>query len=232
MNAQPEFAESAPLARVLSALPVEHIEVRNGRKLAVHCRKASDWGKPTAATAIFVHGSAASLVQWEHQLVSFSSAGFSVVAYDALGCGRSAKPQGWSCYSTEELYEDLKAMLALYCGTGKVVLVGHSAGCGHLLRLAAEAAGAVDSTCPTVTPPPKLPTALVLIAPVNAVPSALAIFRLPIFLLEWLRPSLSAGFAERAFHAQTRACQTEEHRALIELSEAMSGANPMHMCKA
>jgi len=220
------------LEKTLTALPVELEEVRPGRTVAVHKRCVAGSRK----TLIFVHGSAASLVQWQQQIEALAATGdTNVVAYDAVGCGRSPKPIGWDLYSTEALYDDLKAVISRHGGAQghAVSLIAHSAGCCHVLRFAAEAAGVTDPDCVSTLPKPAAaPTALVLIAPLIALPSSVAIFRLPVFALELMRPLLSGGFAERALHPKTRAAHTAAHRELLLLSEATSGANPMHMCRA
>jgi len=213
-----------------AAVPVEQIEIRPGRTVALHRRESR---QRSNKTIIFVHGSAASVLQWREQIELFASAGYHVVAYDAVGCGRSPAPVGWEVYSTEALYDDLKAVVARYGSSGSIVLAGHSAGCSHVCRFAAEAAGTPDPNCVSTLPKPATaPAAVVLLAPISSLPGALGIFKLPVFVLELIRPMLSSGFAERAFHARTREASTDAHRDLVQLSVETSGRNAMHMCKA
>ena len=81
-----------PLKEAQTALPTERVEVRPGRVLAVHHRAGRfTHGRPSDV-AIFVHGSCASLVHWRAQIEHLQAAGLAIVAYDFLGCGRSAKP--------------------------------------------------------------------------------------------------------------------------------------------
>ena len=208
-----------------AALPVELVELRPGRSLAVHRS-----GPAGDHVVILVHGSCASMLQWQAQAAHLSGQGFSVVLYDWLGCGRSPKPRGWGLYGMEELYEDLKAVVRAYQAK-HTTLIGHSAGCGLCLRLAAEceAAGGAPST--TL---PRPPSQLVLVAPViGGLPAQLRlIFHLPLFILDYIQPSLSAGFKDLALHAETRKAATPEHEALLSLVDALQSANPMHMCKA
>lgn len=75
-----------------AALPTERVEVRPGRVLAVHHRPSRLIHHRPGDVAIFVHGSCASLVHWRAQIEHMAAAGLAVVAYDFLGCGRSAKP--------------------------------------------------------------------------------------------------------------------------------------------
>jgi hypothetical protein len=51
------------------------------------------------------------------------------------------------------------------------------------------------------------------------------IFKLPLFLLTWIQPWLTAQFAGVAFHDD---CPPE----VISKSAEQSSSNPMHMCQA
>lgn len=51
--------------------------------------------------------------QWERQESFLLDHGANVVVYDALGCGKSAKPLSFAAYSPAELYEDLIAVIKL-----------------------------------------------------------------------------------------------------------------------
>ena len=79
-----------PLKEAQAALPTERVEVRPGRVLAVHHVPGRSVHRRQGDVAIFVHGSCASLVQWRAQIEHMAAAGLEVVAYDFLGCGRSA----------------------------------------------------------------------------------------------------------------------------------------------
>ena len=223
---------SDPHADCCASLPVEVVEIRPGRSVAVHRRGAAS----TSSVVIFVHGSAASMLQWRAQADFFASQGYAVVLYDWLGCGRSPKPVGWSLYAMDELYEDCKAIVRAHQAT-RTVLVAHSAGCTLALRLAAEAEAQAEAEAgggaasPTM---PRPPSAVALIGPlVGGPPLPLRlIFRLPLFVLEYIQPTLSAGFADMALHEKTRAGATEAHRQLLAMSATLSGSNEMHMCKA
>ena len=214
-------------AKAEAALPTELVEVVPGRRVAVHHRS----GRPQSDVVVFVHGSMASMLQWSAQIEHFGSRGWTVVAYDYLGCGRSPKPEVWDEYATSALLDELKGVLAKYAGANpedrgrgrRLVLVGHSAGTSLILRYAAEAAS--SSTV--------LPLAgTVLFAPTLTTSPLVAIFRLPLWLLRLLQPTLSGGFAERALHATTRRGETDHARSVIALANEVSGSNPMHVCKA
>lgn len=217
--------EKAALER---ALPVELVEVRAGRSLAVHLAGAGDH------VVVFVHGSAASLLQWSAQLAEVSQS-CRTVAYDWYGCGRSPKPRDWYAYSAREHFLDLRAVVARYGAStaGRTTLVCHSAGCSMALRLAAE--HVFFTECGAVTPSSPLDS-LVLLSPPASLPSrlspSLGLFYLPTAVLDRLQPTLTASFSALALHPATLEGRTEEHRALCELTTQASNANPMHMCRA
>jgi pimeloyl-ACP methyl ester carboxylesterase len=206
-----------------AALPIETVELSPDRRVALHRRPAA----AGADNIVFVHGSMASMLQWQAQIEHFAAAGFGVAAYDFLGCGRSEAPADWYAYSTPALYADVKAVIALCAAgqTGRLILVGHSAGCALVVRYAAEVAAAPHAGVQPLA-------GMVLCAPLYSVPRSVGLFRLPLFLLEALRPMLSSGFAERALHEITRRGETEAHRQLLALSAEASGGNAMHVCKA
>ena len=86
-----------PLKEAQASLPTERVEVRPGRVLAVHHRAGRVIHGRPGDVVIFVHVSCASLVHWRAQIEHFQAAGFAIVAYDFLGCGRSAKPHEQHC---------------------------------------------------------------------------------------------------------------------------------------
>ena len=221
------------------ALPTERVEIRKGRFLAVHHRPGRS---RDADVAIFVHGSCASLVQWQYQIEHLAKSGTSVVAYDFYGCGRSAKPREWSCYSFGELYDDLVAIVKQYgareSSSGRNLLLAHSMGCSLALRLASEWGatgvnlGALALLSASDVVPPSASGASSAAAPRVLLPAptpppprrAGTIFRLPECLLDRIQPLLSAGFASLALHEDTRAGRTPEHRDLLALSDVSGRA--------
>ena len=165
----------------MTALPVEMVEVRPGRELAVHSRI-----RPEASyTLIFVHGSAASMLQWRDQIDHFSAT-HSVVAFDTYGCGRSPKPESWGAYSFHELAADLAAILIRFaCPGTHLVVVAHSAGCS--LAISAAAAGLANTKGPKVG-------GLCLLGGYVDAPTPHPVFYLPVTVLRLIQPILSSGF--------------------------------------
>ena len=207
-------------AAVEARLPISLVEARPGRELAVH-RRAGATNKPAL---FFVHGSCASMLQYEPLIARFASSGHEVIAYDYLGCGRSPKPNAWYAYAFEELYLDLNAIIERFGADKKRknVLICHSAGCALGLmaaaRAAPDAAASVDGLC--------------LLAPVSGLPNAHPLFYLPVFVLNRLQPTMSAAFEGLALHQKTRDGVTEARQSVLALAKDVNSANPMHMCKA
>ena len=125
---------ASPLAADDFAMPVEMVEVRAGRVLAVY-RKP----RRHAPLAVFIHGSCARMTQWRAQ-AEHLAATHGVLAFDLLGCGRSEKPRGWNCYSIDEHLADVLALVLKETDGQQLrhlLLLGHSAGATLALRCAA-----------------------------------------------------------------------------------------------
>ena len=223
------------LAAAEAALPVTLVKIRPGRSIAVHTRPGTTASKPRL---FFVHGSMASMLQFRQMIEHFAAHGHEIIAYDYLGCGRSPKPDGWHAYSFVEHELDLVAVLNIY-GTQTTlwnanaeahanVLVCHSAGCSLAIGMIARQ--------PTRSSERGGPSAevraLCLLGALAAAPSAHPVFYLPVRVLNWLQPTLSAGFEELALHAKTRDGTTPQRRVVLELARAVNSSNAMAVCKA
>lgn len=162
------------------------VEIRPGRTLKLlHIPPPPDGNQ----YILFVHGSMATMQQYECQIEHFvASKKYGIVAYDWLGCGESAAPEGWDIYSCDEHLYDARAVFDRYCAGVSTTLIGHSMGSSLCVRLADELSMAGS---------PKTPlgiTGLVLIAgSVAFKTSAAAVFLLPVWLLELIRPVLTGG---------------------------------------
>ncbi len=82
------------------------------------------------ATIFFLHDALTHLHQWDAQLMHFRrKRSFRVVAYDAMGCGASDKPQAKDAYTENELVEDFLELWRMHFMEGKVnIIVGHGYG--------------------------------------------------------------------------------------------------------
>ena len=84
-------------------------------------------GKPI----VFLASAWLSSKMWEFQMPHFVNQGFRCVAYDRRGHGRS--DETWDGYDYDTLADDLAALLD-HLDLREVTLVGHSAGCGEIVR--------------------------------------------------------------------------------------------------
>lgn len=50
------------------------------------------------------------LLQYAAQVPELQKAGIATVAFDYLGCGRSEKPDDFTAYAAQQLYQDLVAV--------------------------------------------------------------------------------------------------------------------------
>ena len=88
-----------------------------------------DWGagKPT----VFVHSWGTNSELWQYQMLHLSGQGLRCIAYDQRGHGRSSQP-GYG-YDYDTLADDLASLLE-QLDLCEVTLVGHSMGCGEIVR--------------------------------------------------------------------------------------------------
>jgi hypothetical protein len=88
-----------------------------------------DWG--TADPVVFVHSAGNSSDVWAYSMINVVKQGFRCVAFDRRGHGRSSVPSGGYDYDT--LADDLAGVIEAF-DLRKVTLVGHSMGCGEVVR--------------------------------------------------------------------------------------------------
>lgn len=196
----------------VSQLPVvsgEAVEIRRGRSLSI----AHHRGTPETATVVFFcHGAGGNKDQWRLQWQALKAEGYSLVAWDLLGHGDSAKPRKAAAYAWSELVADYLAILQRY-GGARNVIVAHSFGTGlSLSTLLAKPAVPVDA-------------ALLLGTQLHRPVTGGGLMALPAWLLEWLRPVLAKGFRERAWHATA-------DPALVAYEEKLTERNRLSMFKA
>ena len=99
-----------------------------------------DWGQ--GKPVVLLHSWAMASDMWDYQVAALGEAGFRAIAYDRRGHGRSEIPSGGYDYDT--LADDLASVLNTLDLRG-VTLVGHSMGCGEIVRyLSRHGAGRVD----------------------------------------------------------------------------------------
>jgi len=101
-----------------------HVETRDGSALFT-----TDRGQGPAV--LFVHSWGVHAQMWQYQMSFLLERGYRVVSYDRRGHGRSDEPG--SGYDYDTLADDLAAVIAARDLNG-VTLVGHSMGCGEIVR--------------------------------------------------------------------------------------------------
>lgn len=89
----------------------------------------TDWG--SGEPLLFVHAAGLSTASWTYQLTPLTRAGFRCIAYDRRGHGRSSVPG--TGYDFDSLADDLAAVIEELDLRG-LTLVGHSMGCGEIVR--------------------------------------------------------------------------------------------------
>jgi non-heme chloroperoxidase len=114
--------------------PASFIETRDGATLFFKDRGS---GTPV----LFVHSWAVHSSLWQYQMIDLAGRGLRCIAYDRRGHGRSSDP---GCgYEYDTLADDLAAVVDTLDLRG-VTLVGHSMGCGDIVRyLSRRGAGRV-----------------------------------------------------------------------------------------
>ncbi|MES2569045.1 MAG: alpha/beta hydrolase [Verrucomicrobiota bacterium] len=88
-------------------------------------------GKPV----VLIHGWCINCDSWEYVMGELPHHGIRCIAYDQRGCGRSDQP--WTGYDYDRLADDLASLLESLDLT-EATLVGHSMGCGVIVRYLAR----------------------------------------------------------------------------------------------
>lgn len=166
----------------------ERLEIRPGRHLSIAYRP----GTHQADTVVFFgHGGGGCKDQWREVWRALADQGYSLVAWDLLGHGDSAKPRQPQAYAWSELVADQLEILRRYAGR-RNLLVAHSFGTGLGLSALLE----LPHRLPQVT----IDGALLLGTQLHRPLSRGGLMALPAWVLELLRPWLAKGFRQRAWH--------------------------------
>jgi pimeloyl-ACP methyl ester carboxylesterase len=116
-------ARAATKGAVTRAAPPA-VRTRDGVGLFVR-----DWGE--GRPVLFVHSWAMQSAMWAYQVADLSDQGLRCVAFDRRGHGRSDIPAGG--YDMDTFADDLAAVIE-QLDLHDVILVGHSMGCGEIIR--------------------------------------------------------------------------------------------------
>ncbi len=109
------------------------IETQDGTELYVKL-----WGE--GPPVVLIHGWPLSADSWDSQMQALADAGFTAIAYDRRGFGRSDQPGDGYDYDT--LADDLADVLEACDATDDVTLVGFSMGGGEVARYMSRHDGA------------------------------------------------------------------------------------------
>lgn len=193
-------------------MPLETL--RDGRPLAVQVTEPS--APASGLTVLLVHGAGGRVGQWRSVAPALLAAGHRVVAFDAAGHGDSPAPRRFGYYAGPEFVADLRAVLLRH-GGARNCLVAHSYGCSQVLALLASG---------DVAGLPAIERLLLLAPGAPEVKRRTPwVFWLPVFMLERMRPQLSAGFRAAAWGS-------DADPALVDSETAISDRNPLHVIKA
>jgi non-heme chloroperoxidase len=120
--------EMKPTAARPEVQPAPVIKCRDGTRLFYR-----DWGAGSAV--VFVAPWALNCDWWEYQMTYLAGQGLRCIGYDRRGHGRSGEPGRG--YEFDTLADDLATVL-MRLDLSKVTLVGHSMGCGEVVRYLAR----------------------------------------------------------------------------------------------
>lgn len=113
----------------LSAQRSSFIERKDGTALFYR-----DWGpgnREQGRPIVFVASATLTSSMWSYQMMPFVRAGYRCIAFDRRGHGRSSDPG--KGYDFDTLADDLAAVIETL-GLRNVALIGHSMGCGEIVR--------------------------------------------------------------------------------------------------
>lgn len=197
-------------------------EVRPGRRIYMRENKDISADDKKETTIFFIHGSMASFKQFDSLIQEYEQH-FNVVAYDALGCGRSDKPAdpliwGESHYTCNNLLLDFIEIWQRF-STAKNIIIGHSFGTALAAKFYRYLVAKLETDISQLL-------GTILLGTTSSLPSGgHPIFYLPVWILDLMQESLSKSFAELAFSQNTDS-------KIISTSRQTSSQNKMYVCKS
>ncbi len=212
-------------------------EVRTGRHLM--CRKVTI-KKPTSsnddntskgANILFIHGGLGASRQFDALVGALSkdksnNKRIDCYLYDQLGCGESKHPpDDWDAYSSIEHREDMlaitKSIITSMHNDSQLYVAAHSYGVSQTIKLL----NVLETDLLD-----RVGGAILIGGGLKDSPSNLTkdgghwIFKMPIFMLKIIQPTLSKNFVDAAFYPN--------NKALKEIALECSNRNHMAICKA
>jgi abhydrolase domain-containing protein 8 len=178
-------------------------EIRPGYELEIYHH-----GTDSDKFIFFIHGAGGRADQWHHQINALKDK-YTIVAFDLLGHGKSPKPKAG--YTFSELMGDVEKIYTKYKRENNIV-IAHSYGVAFALQLALKNEHKIQKLILIGANKPRSITRV-------------GLWNLPVFILEWLRPVFSNGFAKNAFHS-------DSDPDFINRERVTSDQNPMGVMKA
>jgi len=178
-------------------------EIRPGYELEIYHH-----GTDSDKFIFFIHGAGGRADQWHHQINTLKDK-YTIVAFDLLGHGKSPKPKAG--YTFSELMGDVEKIYTKYKRENNIV-IAHSYGVAFALQLALKNEHKIQKLILIGANKPRSITRV-------------GLWNLPVFILEWLRPVFSNGFAKNAFHS-------DSDPDFINRERVTSDQNPMGVMKA
>ncbi|MCY1281176.1 2-succinyl-6-hydroxy-2,4-cyclohexadiene-1-carboxylate synthase [compost metagenome] len=199
----------------VTTAPVVHgqrVEVRPGRFLSLAHRPAA----PGASTLFFAHGGGGNKDQWRALWQDPRLADYHLVAWDLLGHGASETPRHASAYAWDELVADHLAIFERFAGEQNILLA-HSFGTALTLSALVNLQERQQLE--------RVAGVLLLGTQLQSPRGRSPLLKLPVWVLELLRPLLAKGFRKAAWHPET-------DPALVAYEEKLTERNRLHVFKA
>lgn len=185
-----------------------HVDIRPNRNIRLYHHVIDR----SYLTIFIIHGSMGTYFQFVEMISYLESMGcYNVLSYEALGCGKSAKPYDSTAYNTEELLLDLLEVFKLYA-TKSTIVIAHSYGTCQAARLynRIENKESIKS--------------MILLSTADKV-STHPIFSIPLLFLRCLQPWLNRQFNQIAYSPSTS-------DKVKEMYESISVQNDMFVAKS
>jgi pimeloyl-ACP methyl ester carboxylesterase len=137
---------AAPQAKIggdqdVAELKEHSVETPDGRVYAVSAGEGP--------VVLMVHGNPGLAFSWRHQMQPLAAAGYTAVAIDCLGYGRSDRPEGLEHYDSNAMQRQLLAVLDHF-GAERAAIVGQDFGAQYSWNLAVRAPERVVAVACTV----------------------------------------------------------------------------------
>lgn len=205
----------------MQVIKEELVEIRTGRTVHYRVVRSSSGSSKPKYQLLFLHGTCASSAQYNGLLEELEEEeGVVCHLYDSISCGKSPMVRDWESYHTNQSVLDVKSILEDAMDTSlPTMLVAHSYAPTILIRyLHRHGVPSNVKGCVFLSS--------AMSGEANPIPNGgHGIFKLPIFVLDCLQPTMTKGFLDMAYHPKT-------DPKLVELASSANSGNNMYMAKA